>query len=145
MKLTLLCLLGGLTVAHASETLSPPDPRSMNSLLVISPYKHAGLWVFDDPSVGLRQEPFVSGADHIMELLSAGLPDAEAGFTLVFSAQPFPGSQARFTRGKAEHGGTWYQWPDKNVEGWLCPALFKYFPEAPPEIYVQARPRQRAK
>jgi hypothetical protein len=22
------------------------------------------------------------------------------------------------------------------MEGWLCPALFKYFPEAPEEIYV---------
>jgi hypothetical protein len=26
------------------------------------------------------------------------------------------------------------------MEGWLCPALFKYFEEAPPELYVQADP-----
>jgi hypothetical protein len=24
------------------------------------------------------------------------------------------------------------------VEGWLCPALFKNFDEAPPELYVRA-------
>ena len=27
---------------------------------------------------------------------------------------------------------------DPPMEGWLCPALFRYFPEAPDEIYVKA-------
>lgn len=35
----------------------------MNSILVMSPYKHQGMWVFDDGRVGLVQEPFVAGAD----------------------------------------------------------------------------------
>lgn len=115
----------------------------MNSLLLISPYKISDTWVFDDPAVGLRQEPFVSGADHIMDLLSEKIPNAASGFKLVFSSQPFPGYQARFVRGGAEHGGTWYSWPDRKVEGWLCPALFHYFKEAPPEMYVQASPRSK--
>jgi hypothetical protein len=34
----------------------------MNELIAIHLYKAGGLWVFDDPAVGLRQEPFVSGA-----------------------------------------------------------------------------------
>jgi hypothetical protein len=34
----------------------------MNAINVISPYKHHGMWVFDDARVGLVQEPFVSGA-----------------------------------------------------------------------------------
>ena len=25
-----------------------------------------------------------------------------------------------------------------NLEGWLCPALFKYFDKAPPELYGRA-------
>lgn len=116
----------------------------MNSLLVISPYKHADLWVFDDERVGLHKEPFVSGADKIMDLLSSEIPDAERGFALIFSAHPFPGYNARFVRGRSEHGGTWYTWPERSVEGWLCPALFKYFPAAPPEIYIQARARKRS-
>lgn len=131
-------LIFGTATVSLSAKSAPP---AMNSLLVIAPYKHSGLWVFDDPAVGLRQEPFVSGADHIMDLLSAQIPQAESGFTLVFSAQPFPGYQAHFVRDRAEHGGTWYRWPKQKVEGWLCPALFKYFPAAPPDIYVQARPR----
>jgi hypothetical protein len=120
------------------------DPNAMNSLRVLTPYKHAGMWVFDDPAVGLNKEPFVSGADDIMDLLSADIPGAKNGFNLVFSAQPFPGYQARFVRTRAEHEGTWYAWPEREVEGWLCPALFKYFPVAPEEIYVKAGPRKAA-
>lgn len=110
----------------------------MNSLRVIVPYRHAGMWVFDDSEVGLSREPFVSGADDIMDVLSEHIPGAHGGFNLVFSAQPFPGYQARFVRTRAEHNGTWYSWPERRLEGWLCPALFKYFPVAPEEIYVQA-------
>jgi hypothetical protein len=39
----------------------------MNSVMAIHPYKANGLWVFDDTAVGLRQEPFVAGADAIIE------------------------------------------------------------------------------
>jgi hypothetical protein len=35
----------------------------MNAINVIAPYKYHGQWVFDDPRVGLSQEPFVAGAD----------------------------------------------------------------------------------
>jgi hypothetical protein len=39
----------------------------MNAINVIAPYKHLGMWVFDDPRVGLSQEPFVSGADAMID------------------------------------------------------------------------------
>ena len=29
-------------------------------------------------------------------------------------------------------------------EGWLCPALFRYFAKAPKELYVKAEPRTSA-
>jgi hypothetical protein len=32
----------------------------MNSILISHPYNHAGVWVSDDPAVGLVQEPFVA-------------------------------------------------------------------------------------
>lgn len=65
-------------------------------------------------------------------------PDAAEGFRLTFSAQPFPGYQARLVRDRPEYGGNWYVWPERRMEGWLCPALFKYFETAPAEIYLQA-------
>lgn len=109
----------------------------MNSLFAIAPYKFSGMWVFDDPAVGLEREPFVNGADKVLDVLTAHIPDAGRGFRLIFSAQPFPGFDARFERDRPEHSGNWYVWPERQIEGWLCPALFKYFDAAPDELYVQ--------
>jgi len=62
----------------------------MNVINVIAPYKHLGMWVFDDPRVGLSQEPFVSGADAMIDRVVADIPRAERCFTLIFAATPFP-------------------------------------------------------
>ncbi len=107
--------------------------------MVIHPYKFGEMWVFDDASVGLNKEPFVSGADVIIDRLVAELPGAEKGFNLVFSAQPFPGYQVKLDWRREEFGGNWYYSPELGMEGWLCPALFKYFETAPREIYVQCK------
>jgi hypothetical protein len=111
----------------------------MNAINVIAPYKYLGMWVFDDPRVGLVQEPFVSGADTMIDHVVADIPNAEKGFTLVFSQSAFPGSQLRLEWRRTEASGNWYYSPELDMEGWLCPALFRYFTEAPPNIYVQVR------
>jgi hypothetical protein len=67
----------------------------MNAINVIAPYKYHGQWVFDDPRVGLSQEPFVAGADTWIDRVVADIPDAERGFTLIFSGASFPGHQYR--------------------------------------------------
>jgi hypothetical protein len=109
----------------------------MNAITVIHPYKYEGVWVFDDEKVGLVQEPFVSGADDIIEKLVSEIPNAENGFSLLFSATPFPGYQAEFEWKREEFEGNWYYIKELNMEGWLCPALFKYFDSAPQNIYAQ--------
>lgn len=114
----------------------------MNAIMAIHPYKHHGLWVFDDPAVALVQEPFVSGADTIIDRAVASIPDAESGFTLLFSARPFPGYQLEFEWRREEMSGNWYYSPALDMEGWLCPALLEYFDAAPARIYAQFRPRQ---
>ena len=43
--------------------IEPRCANRMNAINVISPYRHHGMWVFDDARVGLVQEPFVAGAD----------------------------------------------------------------------------------
>jgi hypothetical protein len=115
----------------------------MNAINVIAPYKWHSMWVFDDARVGLLQEPFVAGADIMMECIAADIPDAASGFILLFASAPFPGHQFRFDFQRADDdGGNWYR-SDRSeeyiIEGWLCPALFKYFSEAPKHIYVQAK------
>lgn len=109
----------------------------MNSIHVIHPYKSGGQWVFDDEKAGLVQEPFVAGADTIIERMVTGLDRAELGFTLVFSAAPFPGYEAQFEWRGEEMGGNWYYSPDLCMEGWLCPALANYYDPAPRTLYAQ--------
>ena len=113
------------------------DTDTMNEIIAIHPYKFEGLWVFDDDRVGLVQEPFVSGADTIIDKMVVDIPDAELGFTLLFSENPFPGFQAMFEWRREEMGGNWYYSADLGEEGWLCPALFRYFEAAPTKIFAQ--------
>jgi len=63
----------------------------VNAINVIAPYRYLGMWVFDDASVGLVQEPFVSGADAIIDRAVADIPDAQSGFLMLFSSSPFSG------------------------------------------------------
>ena len=93
----------------------------MNSINMIAPYKHHGMWVFDDPRVGLSQEPFVAGADTMIDRVTADIPDAEHGFDNISFASAIVTSIAR--------------------DGIYCPALLKYFPEAPKQLYVQTKSR----
>ena len=115
-----------------------PVDATSNSLLVIAPYKHAGTWVFDEPSRGLKQEPFVAGIPQMIDRLVTGIPNAEQGFRLSFSAQEFPGYTHKLVWKRKDTSGNWYYCPQFDTEGWLCPALFRFFQEAPKEIYVKA-------
>ena len=103
----------------------------MNAINVIAPYKHHGMWVFDDPRVGLVQEPFVAGADTMIDRVVADIPDAERGFTLIFSSTPFPGHQHRLDWRRAEDGGNWYYAVELNIEGWFAPPCYDIFRRLP--------------
>ena len=109
-----------------------------NSIMVIAPYRYEEMWVFDDPQAGLVQEPFVSGIPQMIDRLVVDIPKAEQGFKLIFAQTPFPGYQAQLDWLRPEFGGHWYRWSTEEMEGWLCPALFKYFEVAPPQLFCQA-------
>jgi len=114
-----------------------------NILTVIEPYWWQGTWVFDDESVGLDKEPFVQGVPEMIDELVKDIPNARSGFRLLFSSLPFSGYQVELTRVREEYGGHWYKVKDKEAEGWLCPALFRYFETAPESLYVKAEPSHR--
>ena len=123
-------------------SLAPNSSVSvMNALLVIAPYKYQGTWVFDDPAVGLSREPFIAGIDTIIDKAVAEIPNAEKGFRAIFSASPFPGANLKLDWQRPESDGNWYYSDQFKMEGWLCPALLKYFPTAPREIYVKLEPK----
>ena len=111
-----------------------------NQIQVIVPYwlDRAETWVFDDVATGLVQEPFVNGVPAMIDDLVAEIPNARDGFRMLFSASPFPGYQKRLEWVRGEMGGNWYRTDSPAMQGWLCPALFRYFDEAPGELYVKA-------
>jgi Family of unknown function (DUF6717) len=115
------------------------DSAVNNSIFVIKPYKWEGLWVFDDANVGLVKEPFVGGADTMIDVATAHIPNAEKGFVAVFSASQFPGAQIVLDWMRADLGGNVYQWKEREMEGWLCPALLHYFAEPPARLYIQVK------
>jgi hypothetical protein len=113
-----------------------------NQILVIAPYwlEDVQTWVFDDDRVGLAQEPFVSGIPAMIDDLVRDIPNAREGFRMLFSPAPFPGFQRKVAWVREEMGGNWYKADESPMEGWLCPALFRYFDAAPQELYVKAEP-----
>ena len=115
--------------------------QAVNAINVIAPYKYLGMWVFDDARVGLVQEPFVEGADVIIDRAVESIPDAAGGFLMLFSATPFPGHQFRLSWRRSDAGGNYYYSHTHGLEGWLCPALLKYFEKAPEELYFQVKRR----
>lgn len=109
-----------------------------NQIFVIAPYWHAGTWVFDDPDRDLDKEPFVEGIPQMINDLVQEIPNAQGGFRLLFSTAPFPGFQRRIKWVREDMEGNWYRADEPPMEGWLCPALLKFFESAPPEIFVKA-------
>jgi hypothetical protein len=110
-----------------------------NSIFVIKPYNWEGQWVFDDPSVGLVREPFVAGADRMIDVATNHIPNAERGFLAFFSASSFPDAQIVLDWVREDGGGNVYQWEERDMEGWLCPALLRYFSEPPKKLYIQVK------
>lgn len=109
-----------------------------NSIMVLQPYRFAETWVFDDEATGLVKEPFVLGIPEMIDDVVKDIPNAAQGFRMLFSATPFPGYQVKLDWRREEYEGNWY-WSERHgFEGWLCPALFKYFATAPAAIYVKA-------
>jgi hypothetical protein len=121
--------------------IKSPISEIASRVLVIKPYRHEGAWVFDDPSVGLHREPFVAGVTEMIDRLVASIPNTEKGFQLRFAPFPFEGHQTSLSWVRTDPvEGNWYRAEDTGEEGWLCPALFFYFPAAPEKIYVKAEP-----
>lgn len=106
----------------------------------IYPYWNGYTWVFDDESVNLLAEPFVLGMDLIISnaLSRLGiLESAKTGFRLSFSNKAFPGFESELVLNRHEAGGAYYDEVNTNEEGWLCPALFLYYKEAPQAIFAR--------
>jgi len=110
---------------------------SGNSIHRVLVWAVDGFWVYDDSSFGVKQQPFVFGADLILEKMAAQVKGVGDRLNIVFSSIPFPGSEFCLGFVREETEGFVYRWEEKNLQGWLSPSLRNYFPEPPPKIYLQ--------
>lgn len=112
-----------------------------NSIFSIRPFlkKGSGIWVFTEPDLGLFEEAFVGEINTMINamLKRAGLPKGKQ-FTGLFSADMFPGWHMHLKWHSGDMGGNWYNDAFLKIDGWLCPALFKFFDSTPKHIYVRA-------
>lgn len=139
----LVLLVGGIAAWQLGLLGGTSMGARANSILVIAPYRHQGTWVFDDASAGLVQEPFVAGVPEMIDVLVKDIPQADDGFRLLFSANPFPGYQKELKWLRGDMGGNYYALDDPPMEGWICPALFKYYETPPSHLYVKAEAMKR--
>ena len=133
----LVCLLPLCVLAESPNVAS-------NSVHVIWPYNVQGIWAFDDEPRGLLREPFVGAINSMIDSLVTNIPDAKIGFRLLFSEDFIPDYDVKLVWMRQEGKGNWYYCKKFEIEGWLCPALLKYFKEPPQEIYVKAEPLPQA-
>lgn len=143
LAVVLLVLLAGAGVWVYLGPAGRKAGPSSNAILVVAPYWYNGTWVFDDPAVGLRREPFVAGVPEMLDVLVKDIDDAKGGFRLLFSAKPFPGHQKTLTWLRGDSEGNFYRLEDPPMEGWICPAMFQYFEAPPRTLYVKAEPLRR--
>ena len=137
------------------SSVRPTSPRGSddskmptNAINVIKPYKWEGMWVFDDFDRGLVREPFVAGIDKMIDavLMAKGI-NGKNGFLMLFSDAEFKGAEIVVEWLRFECNGDIYQLKGLGamadgfppMEGWLCPALRKYYKDAPDKLYVQAK------
>jgi hypothetical protein len=116
----------------------------MTTRLELFPYQIGSCWVFDDSRAGLKEEAFVSGMSEIISrvVTHEGVPEASRGFRMIFSHEPFEGHHALIKKipGGSLEQGNWYEGEicGQHMKGWLCPALYLYFSDAPSRIYMRA-------
>jgi hypothetical protein len=133
MNLPIILAVFFLFACMSSECTAPD-----NSVLTLKPYWYNGTWVFDDANVNLSREAFVAGIPEMINHMTKHIPNAREGFRLLFSASEFPDYQLKIDWVREGNGGNWYYSDELKMEGWLCPALFKYFKDAPKRIYAKA-------
>ncbi len=133
------CVVAWQITIWAMGRARPPA----NAIMVIAPYWYNGTWVFDDPEVNLKREPFVAGVPEMIDVLVKEIPDSKDVFRLLFSAMPFPGHQKRLTWLRGDSGGNNYELDDPPIEGWICPAMFRNYRSPPPALYVIAEALRR--
>ena len=120
--------------------------KANNAVHFIHVYWKSDTWVFDDPAVGLIEEPFVAGADLIISQaldfkVQLEMAMHDGGARIIFSSTEFPDYDIHLEKDFDKSGHGIYKATHKVTEtvqkGWLCPATLHYFRDYPDNIYAK--------
>jgi hypothetical protein len=115
------------------------EDRTMNSIFILYPKRSSfGVWSFDDDTRGLVNEPFVGETNKLLDMMAK-----ESGYSLednpqvalLFSDDNFPESQCSLVLRETSNSGSTYIDLKRKLTPWLCPAMFKYFKNAPSNLF----------
>lgn len=91
----------------------------------------------------MAQEPFVSGVPETIDDLARDIPDVGVEFSAVVVIPAISELSAYAAWVREEMGGNWCKANDPPTEGWVWPALFRYFARPPTEFFVMAESEKR--
>ena len=108
-----------------------------NCIFVIKPYKWEGMWDSTTltwaSSKNLRRR-----CGHDDRRATSHIPNATRASWPSSRPATSPMRKSCWWA-REEGGGNVYRWAEKGMEGWLCPALLRYFTEPPEKLYIQVK------
>ena len=110
--------------------------KTENSLYIIQPYRDLGTWLFDDESRNIIREPFVLGVPQMIDMYLEQKGIQANKFTLIFSNKDIPNADAKLIKERDLNEGAWYSLVGTDKEGWICPAILKYYETAPDKLSI---------
>lgn len=97
-----------------------------------------GMWVYDDPDLGVYVEAFILGSS---EVIDSVVGEKTKTCTIAVSSEPIPFADAVLVNVDDEVEGNirgWYQKDDSDLPpNWLCGRTLDYFPDYPKRIYAK--------
>lgn len=101
-------------------------------------YKENGIWIFDDESKSIFEEPFVGGTSEIIDYI---LKERESWngshrcIEMVFSDHKESDDMVQFQKIE-DLPDNWAKYEYKGMEGLLCPLTLQYFGSFPESVWV---------
>jgi hypothetical protein len=80
------------------------------------------------------------GVPEIIDQAVIHLPNVNAGFTVLFNNTGLPKPDLVLSKLYEEAGGNGYKCDPTGMQGWPCPALYKYYPVAPDQLFIKIQP-----
>ena len=120
------------------------DINYLDNIQCIYPYydENMGLWVFDDAEKNLQKEALIEGIDDMLDYMvkEKGLKERKLG--VAFSNTEIQNHDVLLeliepADPNGRINGNMYRWTKNQINGWLCPSLYKYFEEAPKKLYMK--------